>query len=168
METNNWIALLSFLAALLAALYARWAATAARRQNEIAIHNEKLKIFKAFLDFRSKLTAYGADVPERDLYLDLFPHVQLAEFYYSAAANLELNKFFTCLREMIDLRELAASTRDKDTISKKHAQLDECRRAAKQVEGVMKTELRLIKTHLSLRARLAACIRDIRHVHHLR
>lgn len=134
METNNWIALLSFLVAVLAALYARWAATAARRQNEIAIHNEKLKIFKAFLDFRTKLTAYGTDVSERDLYLELFPQVQLSEFYYSGAVHIELKKFFDCLSEMIALREAVVSSKDQDIISKKHAQLNVCRTAAKQVE----------------------------------
>jgi len=146
METNTLIALGSFLAALLAALYARWAATAARRQNEIAIHNEKLKIYKAFLDFRSKLTARGDDVPERDLYLELFPHVQLAQFYYTDAASAELNTFFGCLREMIDLKQLAASTKDKETISKTQSQLQKCREAASRVDEVMKNELRLIKT----------------------
>ena len=162
MDMSNWIALLSFLAALLAALYARWAATAARRQNEIAIHNEKLKIFKAVLDFRSKLTAYGTDVPERDLYLELFPHVQLAEFYYDDVTTATLNTFFECLREMIDLRELAASTKDSDVISKTRTRLYNCRSAASHVERIMRNELRLVKPHSSLHARFAACIRKIK------
>jgi len=148
------ITLLFFLVAVLAALYARWAATAARRQNEIAIHNEKLKIFKAFLDFRTKLTAHGTNVSERDLYLELYPQVQLSEFYYSHAVYDEFEKFFDCLRKMIELRELAALNKDKDTISNKHAQLNACRKAANQIDEVMKNDLRLIKTHQSLCSRL--------------
>ena len=156
MEMNNWIELLFFLVAVLSALYARWAAMAARRQNEIAIHNEKLKIFKAFLDFHSKLTAYGADVSETDLYLELFPQVQLSEFYYSGVVHVELKKFFDSVSEMIALREAVVSSKDKDIISKKHSQLNVCRTSAKQVEDLMKSELRLIITRQWLLARLVA------------
>lgn len=87
--------------------------------------------------------------------------MQLAQFYYSDAASAELNRFFTCVREMIELRELAAKTKDKDATSNKDSQLHECRRAASQVEQVMKNELCLIKTHLSLCTRLAAWVRCI-------
>jgi hypothetical protein len=143
-EVSSGIAWISILVASLAALYARWAAAAARRQNEIAIHNEKLKILKSFLDFRSKLSAYGTDVLERDLTLELYRHVQLAEFYYTAATSAELNKFYMSVSEMIGLRELARETKDRETLNKMNQQLVICRTSAKQVEDVMRTELRLI------------------------
>jgi hypothetical protein len=150
METSSWIALASFFAALLAALYSRWSATAARRQNEISIHHEKLKIFKALLDFRTKLVGRGASIPEQDLTLELYPHVQLAEFYYGDATNAELNKLYTCASEMVAYRQVADSTRDKDAISKMHAQLEECRTTESRVQELMRKELRLVETPLSL------------------
>ena len=104
------LSLASLCVAGMAALFAGWAATAARHQNRIAIHHEKLRIYKAFVDFRSKLKAYGDSVPESDLTLVLFPHVQLVEFYYSAAASTALNEFYGCVSKMVAFRELAKET----------------------------------------------------------
>ena len=162
MDISNDIALLSCMAAFLAALYARWTVTAARYQNKIAIHNEQLKIFKSFLDFRAKLTAYGTSISERDLYLELFSQVQLAEFYYKDTAYYALSTFFNDLREMIELRHHAELTKDTETINKKHSKLDECRKAAKHAEESMKSELRLAKTPLSLSAKFMALIQKIK------
>jgi hypothetical protein len=145
-EVSSGIAWISILVASLAALYAGRAAAAARRQNGIAIHNEKLKIFKSFLDFRSKISAYGTDVPERDMTLGLYPHVRLAEFYYTAGTSEELNKFYTCVSEMINFRELARQNGERDAMSKANEKLGICREAGGRVEEIMRTELRLIKT----------------------
>lgn len=131
-------------------MYARASARTARqaneialRQNEIAIHNERLKIFKAFLDFRGKLRTQGASVSERDLWMDFWPHAQLAEFYYSSETSAELNKFIALLKdEFFAFRELAEN--DSSYNQQTHAKYNECMNLAGQIEEEMRKELKLV------------------------
>jgi hypothetical protein len=151
-------AFLSFLVAVVSAVYARVAATAAHRQNEIAIHNERLKIFKAFLDYYGKLRTCGANVPEQDLWKDFWPHARLAKFYYSESVSAELDKFIELLREMMDFRELNDSSYNEQI----NAKFYECRDAAGQIEKEMEKELCLIKNSFMTRGKIGAFLRRLR------
>jgi hypothetical protein len=109
-DTNLLVAIGSFITALLAALYARraWhaakrqadaaevavneaktqtaiareAVSEARAQNRVAIHNEQLRIFKGLVAFNSSLTASGVKIKNEVLWA-LADHAEIAEFYFT-------------------------------------------------------------------------------------
>ena len=91
MVTSDVIAVLALCASAGSALYARWAGKAAQRANEIAIHNERLRIYKGLLEFRSILTTRGPSFPDDEMwkFADL---VLLSEFYFSKAAHEAMQK----------------------------------------------------------------------------
>lgn len=60
----DYISYIAILVSILATLYARWAGKAAQRANEIALHNEKLKIFQRFQEFHMSLVQSGAGFHE--------------------------------------------------------------------------------------------------------
>jgi len=60
MGISDVIAAIALCASAGSALYARWAGKAAQRANEIAIHNERLRIYKGLLKFRAVLTTREA------------------------------------------------------------------------------------------------------------
>jgi hypothetical protein len=85
---SDLIASLAAFVAILSALYSRWSAKAAQRANEIAIHNERLRIYRGLLDFRAVLTTKGAGFPDEALwqFVDI---ALLSEFYFSDEAYKE-------------------------------------------------------------------------------
>ena len=91
MDTSDFFAAFAVCASAGSALYARWAGKAAQRANEIAIHNERLRIYKGLLEFRAVLTTKGSSLPDGELwkFADL---VLLSEFYFSKAAHEEMHK----------------------------------------------------------------------------
>lgn len=84
MEDTTLITIGSALVAGIAALYARWAAIAAQRANEIAIHNERLKIYKAIWNHHATLATRGPHYPEDALWV-FHDAVQLSEFYFGTS-----------------------------------------------------------------------------------
>jgi hypothetical protein len=83
---SDLLAVFALCASVASAAYARWAGRAAQRANEIAIHNERLRIYKGLLEFRAMLTTRGPSFPDDELWKfgDL---VLLSEFYFSKAAH---------------------------------------------------------------------------------
>lgn len=68
---------------------AREAVSEARSQNRIAIHNERLKTYKALLAFRGKIAAHGINYEKEHLW-NFWEYVQISEFYFSAPVAQEL------------------------------------------------------------------------------
>jgi len=91
MELSDFMTALALCVSAGSAVYARWAGKAAQRANEIAIHNERLRIYKGLLEFRAVLTTRGPGFPDDELWKfgDL---VLLSEFYFSKAAHEEMQK----------------------------------------------------------------------------
>lgn len=87
------LALISALVAVGSALYARWAAQAAHRANEIALHDPRFKVYSGVQRFAATLTARGPDIPEAELWL-YRDSVDLAEFYYDESIHAELEALF--------------------------------------------------------------------------
>jgi len=86
METTEFISVIALCASIGSAVYARWSGQATQRANEIAIHSERLKIYKGLLEFRAFLTTRGPGFPDEALwqFADL---VLLSEFYFSSRAH---------------------------------------------------------------------------------
>jgi hypothetical protein len=83
------IALLALFVSGGAVLYARWSAQATQRANEIAIHNERLTIYKGLQLFHMTLVTRGVGFPEEAIW-HFSDHANLSEFYYSQGEHDQL------------------------------------------------------------------------------
>lgn len=94
MSQSDYIALAALAVAVLAALYARWAANEAKRANEISLHVHKVEIYEEVLSFsdcfRGLFTVPSAErleafkkkaVQRAEIYLSKEVHLQLQEIY---------------------------------------------------------------------------------------
>ncbi len=88
------ISLFSLLVALAAGGYAGMSAFAAKRQNEISIHEKRLEIFRSLQSFRAILATRGVDFPEEE-YWKFLSSADLSEFYF----NEEIYKKFMCIAD---------------------------------------------------------------------
>ena len=80
MTISDWIALLAATIGLLAALYARWVWSEARKTNLLALHANRLEVFRAFNSLRQAVQERGASVEEQRVAMFHNP-CQEAKFY---------------------------------------------------------------------------------------
>ena len=143
MDTSDWIALLSFLGALLSALYARWTFNEAKKANKIAIHQHQIEIFDSFTDLMSEihqlgenfsletLNKFSARAYTADLYLsnELSSKIkQYNQFAHNIYLRSQMNRTFLKNGNAVpkeDLQEVWSNT-------------DKCR----EIEGVIEEKLR--------------------------
>lgn len=153
MQTGGWIPLVISLVAIfisiLSALYARRAANEASKANEIALHNEKLKIFKGILELRGKVMAQGVDIKEHELF-SFYEYVQLSEFYYNHSIHEQVKDYFDCVQNIVILRsqwEVAESEeKRKHLVERTHRMRTQSQEKVSRLENSMKEHLRLVKT----------------------
>lgn len=81
MGVQDFVSIIAASIAILAALYARWSARASERANEIAIHTERLRIFKTIRHFQHEIESDGLDYPDA-AHVQLIQGAELAEFYF--------------------------------------------------------------------------------------
>jgi hypothetical protein len=112
METSYLISFLAILISGLSALYARHAAKEAMRSNEIAIHNERLRIFKGILELRGELSRHGVNIKEHDLF-GYYENVQLSEFYYNETIHKKIKEYFDIAWEVVKQHDLWESAESK-------------------------------------------------------
>lgn len=93
----DWIAALSFLVALLSALYARWVWGEARRTNLLALHTNRIEVFRAFHKLRQSVQEQGVSV-EVQRVAQFFHPSRESKFYFSEAKTFQLlvRYFDTC------------------------------------------------------------------------
>jgi len=82
-DTSALVALASALVSGAAALYARWQAHAAKRANEIALHESRLRVYNGLTRFRGHLKAHGLSLKEEDVW-NFSDLVDACEFYFPA------------------------------------------------------------------------------------
>ena len=149
METSYLISFLAILISGLSALYARHAVKEAMRSNEIAIHNERLRIFKGILELRGELVRRGVNIKEHDLF-EYYEYVQLSEFYYNQTIHEKTKYYFDTALEVVkqhDLWEAAENKEDRNKrVAKTYEILKESRQKIEELEVLMKEHLRLIKS----------------------
>ena len=94
---SNLIALLVVAIALLAALHARWTWAEARKTNLLALHANRLEVFRAFNSLRQAVQEQGAGVEEQRVAMFHNP-CEEAKFYFSEAKTSQLlsQYFDTC------------------------------------------------------------------------
>ena len=96
MDTSTWIAALSLLAAMLAAIYARWASFEAKRSNDLAFHTNKIEIYKEFLALKHAILQRNENINYEDTKKFYFPHLY-SEFFFSEKTHNKIKHYFdTC------------------------------------------------------------------------
>lgn len=93
----------AFVAAL-SALYARWQAIAAGRANEIALHENRLTVYKGLARFRAHISARGTSIKEEEVWR-FSEIVELSEFYFPSTLYPRLNKVFEDALKLLSLND---------------------------------------------------------------
>jgi len=147
---SDLIAIGSALVAGLSALYARWAVKAAKHQNEIAIHGERLKVYIGVGYFCSNLTQKGSSINENDV-RSFHEWVLLSEFYFNKSIHQRLDAEFS---NSLDLQSkndelLLAKQEGKSNLSELSDQTKSISRNLRDecisIRDSMKDDLRLAK-----------------------
>ena len=88
----------------LSALYARWQAKAAKRANEIALHENRLRVFKGLSRYRVHLTSRGASIAEEEVW-KFSEEVELSEFYFPKHIHPLLQHIFDGSLKLLTLND---------------------------------------------------------------
>lgn len=152
LDISNLIALGSLFAALLAAVYAKSTVRTANKANEIAIHNERLKIYRGFVSFHSALNSQGVGINDKDLWA-VFEHVELSEFYYSAQLYEDFQRYFSLAREIRARKDLWSTIEEESGTQARVAYVKEtheiykrCLDLGKQLDQEFRSKLRVWRT----------------------
>jgi hypothetical protein len=98
------IAAISALVAALSAVYARWQARAAKRANEIALHENRLGVYKGLVRFRAHISAWGTGIKQEEV--GAFGEVaELGEFYFSPELGKRLEAIFEDALKLLSSHE---------------------------------------------------------------
>ena len=133
MDISTWVAALSFLAALLAAIYARWASFEAKRSNDLAFHTNKIEIYKDFFELKHAILQRDENINYKDTAKFYFSYLY-SEFFFSPGTHCKIKEYFDiCFKiagKPIELSEL-------NELKKKESEL------VKEVEQLIKAELKV-------------------------
>jgi len=104
MDTGSLISLCSAFAAILAALYARWQAVAAKKANEISLHENRLKVYSGLSRFRVHITGQGTNIKEEEVWR-IAEMAELSEFYFSENIAARMNSIFDRSLKLLSLND---------------------------------------------------------------
>lgn len=104
MDTGSLISLCSAFAAILAALYARWQAVAAKKANEISLHENRLKVYSGLSRFRVHMTGQGTNIKEEEVWR-IAEMAELSEFYFSENIAAQMNSIFDRSLKLLSLND---------------------------------------------------------------
>jgi hypothetical protein len=132
----DWVSAIAALVSVVAAVYARWQAKAAERQNEIALHNERLRLYHATLHFGSTLAGKGPRISDEDAW-KFRESAELAEFYFDEPLYKKLSVIFDDALQLLTKNDqwgeakeagdsTAASKLNKERYSLAQALRDQC------------------------------------------
>jgi hypothetical protein len=107
MTTSDWIAVIAVLVALLTALYTRWVWNEARTTNLLALHVNRLEVYRAFNSLRQAVQERGVNIAPQHVALFYNPS-QEAKFYFSEPRTSKLLRdyFDTCWKLTEQARKL--------------------------------------------------------------
>ena len=94
MGQSDYISLAALAVAVLAALYARWAANEAKRANTISLHVYKIEIYEEVLSFSDCFRGLFSVPSEERLEAFRKKAVQRAEIYLSKEVHLQLQEIY--------------------------------------------------------------------------
>jgi hypothetical protein len=144
---SDYIALVAVAVALLAALYARWAANEAKRANEISLHVHKVEIYEEVLSFSDCFRGLFSVPTEQRLEAFKKKAVQRAEIYLSKEVHLQLQEIYEhCSNSEIWLSIAVSEGRKTEDTPSEH----EVRREYKSVLNLLYPAIQSIKSEAKL------------------
>ena len=104
-EVSDAIAGMVILISVLSALYARWAASEAKRANKLTLHPHKKMIFDAFMKLKMHMTARGLrpDIKEVSKFYQLSDESNL---YLSEQLSGKVKEYYSYCFKAADLAKL--------------------------------------------------------------
>lgn len=149
-NSSDIIAIGSAFFAGLAAWYARRTVQAAKHQNEISIHSQRLRVYNGVITFGSRLAARGPAIIESDVWI-FSEWVQLSEFYFKNPIYQRLETAFRLSLEMLAkndewvMAKEEGSCNAKDLSARRHEIHRSLRDECFSIAEAMKENLRLAK-----------------------
>ena len=104
MQTSDIVAIISLMISVGAFFSAKSSAQAASRQNEISLHQKRLKIYQGVSKYGLKLIVHGLSVTETDIWT-FDDWVQLSEFYFCKKVFKRLDPLPKKSLEMLGLNQ---------------------------------------------------------------
>lgn len=149
MNAAELIALGSFLAACLAALYARWVWREARKTNDIALHERKLQVYKAFEALRFAMFAKADSIGHADT-AGFYSHSRDSEFYFTPEVYEKLRQYFDTCFQLAELNrkkatrksmghELADLYKEQDRLLSQEADL------SKEIDAELRSDIKIVR-----------------------
>jgi hypothetical protein len=133
--------------ATLSALYARWQARAAKRANEIALHDHRMDVYSALVRFRVHLTGNGANIKEEEVwrfggamdasefYFPLHIHPRMLYVFNESFRLMSLNEEWRTARET-EPERAPGLVKPKFDLSRELR--DECERIANELKPYLR------------------------------
>ncbi|MBN8509898.1 MAG: hypothetical protein J0L57_14970 [Burkholderiales bacterium] len=142
------VALGGALVASLAALYARRQAKAAKRANEIALHDSRLRVYNVLSRYRVHVTGSGPSLKEEEVWKFL-EAAELSEFYYPAHIPPRLKSVFDRSLRLLSMNEEWRSSRETepnrapDLVKSRYQLVGELRYECERITNDLKPYLRV-------------------------
>ncbi|MEQ8183157.1 hypothetical protein [Marinobacter salarius] len=142
---SDFIAGVALAIALLSAVYVRHSVKAAEHANQIAIHHERLKIYKALVSLVSALSARGVAIGKDDVWAFYEP-ATLSKFYFKPDLATALLKVFDDSVTLISKKAEWGDTShggeyDQELVKETHALHRATRDRARQLTKEVESEL---------------------------
>lgn len=147
MDASSLISLCSAFVAMLAALYARQQASAAKKATEISLHENRLKVYSGLSRFRVHVTGQGTNIKEEEVWR--FAEVaELSDFYFSENIAAQMNSVFDRALKLLSLNDEWRAVRENDPstarclVQPRHELMrqmrDDCYKISDAMKGVMR------------------------------
>ena len=131
-----------------AALYARWQANAAKRANEIALHDRRLIVYNGLGRFRVQVTWHGPRLKDEEVW-KFYEAVESSEFYFPPQVQPRLNLLFEQAMKLLTLNDDWRNARENDPanapslVKPKYDLIRELRDECQRVTDELKPYLRV-------------------------
>ena len=143
----TWIAMLSLAVAVIAALYAKWVWTEARKTNLLALHVHRLEVFRDFQRLRQSVQEKGMGTTAQAV-KEFYQPSRESKFYFSSKKTSELlvQYFNICFSIAEQTRKLDRENLDEQTRLEIESRQDEL---SKQEQFIYLSAEKLLEKELT-------------------
>jgi hypothetical protein len=147
-DLSATVALGAAFVAALSAVYARWQANAAKRANEIALHDRRLSVYNGLGRFRVQVTGHGPSLKEDEVW-KFYEAVESSEFYFPSQVQPRLNHLFEEALKLLTLNDEWRHARDTEParapslVKSRYDLVRELREECQRVTNELKPYLRV-------------------------
>lgn len=146
MDMSDIIAFGSFVVAILAALYARWAWSESKKANDIAIHGKQMEIYKSFDSLRFAMLQKACSITHEEVGKFYFP-TRDSEFYFNEKIHKKVEEYFETCFELAEWSRKMKRSLTKEQIQEIHdaqdSLLEKGESLSKELDSLLKENLKL-------------------------